>query len=168
MPNCKPETVLRILRSYRLCLLHEYCHNLLRDVYVETIKLQTIQVCNDLRIKSQLFPKAKHRRDRLFKVHFGEEIERLSFNQSQFLKDDQIEQYGQQTSVDDILSAQICSSSIFYIPSTKEILFTDRYDSDQTPALHREMIEANPLNVESLEKDIKEFAVLPTSTLYEV
>ena len=82
MPNCKPETVLRILRSYRICLLHEYCHTLLRDVYLETIKLQTVQVCNDLRIKSQLFPKAKHRRDRLFKVQFGEEMERLSYNQS--------------------------------------------------------------------------------------
>ena len=85
-----------------------------------------------------------------------------------FLKDDQIEQYGQQTSVDDILSAQICSSSIFYIPSSKEILFTDRYDSEQTPGLHREMMEANPLDVDTLDKDIKTFSTLPTSTLHAV
>ena len=53
----KPEAILRILRSYRLCLLHEYCHTLLRDCYLEMIKIQTVQVCNDLRTKAQLFPK---------------------------------------------------------------------------------------------------------------
>lgn len=84
----KPEAMLRILRSYRVSLLHEYCQTLRRDAYLETIKLQTVRACKDLRTKSQIFPRAKERRERLFKVQFGEEVEHVSYDQMQFLKDD--------------------------------------------------------------------------------
>ena len=35
----KPEATLRILRSYRVSLLHEYCQQLRKDAYLETVKL---------------------------------------------------------------------------------------------------------------------------------
>ena len=38
----KPEAMLRILRSYRVCLLHEYCQTLRKDAYLETVKLWTV------------------------------------------------------------------------------------------------------------------------------
>jgi hypothetical protein len=55
--GCKAEVKLRILRSYRLKLLHSYCKEVLKEVYADSIKIQTMEVCNEMRIKSQLFPK---------------------------------------------------------------------------------------------------------------
>ena len=37
--DCKPELCLRILRSYRLKLMHEFCKNVLKEVYIDTIKV---------------------------------------------------------------------------------------------------------------------------------
>lgn len=167
MPDCKPETALRILRSYRICLLHEYCNTLLKDTYLETVKIQTARACSALRTKASLFPRPKGRGQRLFTVRLDAEVELLSHASTQFLNDGAFADDGHPTSVGDILSGQVCNHSIFYVPSTKEVLQTDRFDSDSTPQLHREMTEAYPLNVATLDKDIKAFAALPTSTLHD-
>lgn len=35
----KPELCLRILRSYRLKLMHEFCKNVLKEVHIDAIKV---------------------------------------------------------------------------------------------------------------------------------
>ena len=42
----KPETLLRILRSYRLKIMHLFCNAVQRDIYFDSIKIQTITVSN--------------------------------------------------------------------------------------------------------------------------
>lgn len=37
-----PELALRVLRSYRLKILHEFCSNILDEVYVDSMKVQTL------------------------------------------------------------------------------------------------------------------------------
>ena len=50
------ESRLRILRAYRLRLLHEYCQLVLHEAYQDSITIQTLMACSELRWKSQLFP----------------------------------------------------------------------------------------------------------------
>ena len=38
----KPIPILRMLRSYRIKLLHEYCNQVLKETYVDTLKIQTV------------------------------------------------------------------------------------------------------------------------------
>ena len=52
----KPELCLRILRSYRVKLLHEFCQNVRNEVYIDSIKMQTLQTGNVLRQKACLLP----------------------------------------------------------------------------------------------------------------
>ena len=67
--NLSPFALLRILRSYRIKLLHEYCNQVLKDVYQDSIKIQTLDVCNQLREKAQLMPFNKKK---LFHVSMGD------------------------------------------------------------------------------------------------
>ena len=55
----KIEGKLRILRSYRVKILHQYCREVLRDSYQETICNQLLQVRNDLRLKANLLSSTK-------------------------------------------------------------------------------------------------------------
>lgn len=52
----KIEGKLRILRNYRIKLTHQYCKEILREAYQESIKAQLLRVCNDIRLKSHLLP----------------------------------------------------------------------------------------------------------------
>ena len=52
----KLEGKLRILRSYRIKLLHQYCREVLRESYQETIVTQLISTCNEIRLKANLLP----------------------------------------------------------------------------------------------------------------
>lgn len=52
----KIEGKLRILKSYRIKLLHLYCRDVLREAYQESIKTQLLKVCDSLRLKSNLLP----------------------------------------------------------------------------------------------------------------
>ena len=52
----KIEGKLRILRNYRIRLLHQYCRDLLREVYQETLVTQLLRTCDKLRLKSNLLP----------------------------------------------------------------------------------------------------------------
>ena len=45
-PDLSSEVCLRILRSYRLKMLHELSSNVLQEVYIDSIKVQTLQTCN--------------------------------------------------------------------------------------------------------------------------
>ena len=40
--NKSPEAKLRILRSYRLRLLHEYCHDVLKEAYGDSLCIQAL------------------------------------------------------------------------------------------------------------------------------
>jgi len=51
------EFKLRVLRSYRIKLLHEYCEEVLKEGYTESILLQGLLACNELRKKAKYFPK---------------------------------------------------------------------------------------------------------------
>ena len=55
--NQSIETKLRILRSYRLRLLHEYCQGVLKEAYQDAVTIQSLLACRELRWKSQLFPR---------------------------------------------------------------------------------------------------------------
>ena len=52
----KIEGKLRILRSYRIKLLHQFCRDILKNSYQETLRTQLLKTCNDLRVKSNLLP----------------------------------------------------------------------------------------------------------------
>ena len=43
--NYKIESKLRILRSYRIKLMHLYCKDVLKEVYADSIKIQVLQTC---------------------------------------------------------------------------------------------------------------------------
>lgn len=51
------EAKLRIMRSYRLKLIHDYCKDVMTGAYNSCIVFQTLLVCRELRRKSLLFPK---------------------------------------------------------------------------------------------------------------
>ena len=55
----KIEGKLRILRSYRVKLCHQYCRDVLREAYQETLRTQLLRVCDNLRLKSNLLPFSK-------------------------------------------------------------------------------------------------------------
>ena len=42
----KPELMLRILRSLRLKLCHEYCSNVTKEVWKDSVKIQLLDTCN--------------------------------------------------------------------------------------------------------------------------
>ena len=65
------EAKLRILRSYRLKLLHEFCHDVLKEAYSDSISIQTLLACRELRRRSQLFPSDPQ----LFTVRFAENFQ---------------------------------------------------------------------------------------------
>jgi len=50
------EAKLRILRSYRLRILHEFCQDVLKEAYSDSVSIQTLLACRELRRRSQLFP----------------------------------------------------------------------------------------------------------------
>ena len=50
------ESKLRILRSYRIRLLHEFCRDVLQDAYQDSVTAQALLACQELRVKSLLFP----------------------------------------------------------------------------------------------------------------
>jgi hypothetical protein len=51
------ESKLRILRAVRLALLHEFCNDVLQELYGESLAIQTLHNCRELRRKAALFPK---------------------------------------------------------------------------------------------------------------
>ena len=50
------EAKLRILRSYRLRLLHEFCQQVLKEAYHDSVSIQTLLACRQLRRYIALFP----------------------------------------------------------------------------------------------------------------
>ena len=51
----KVESCLRIMRAYKVRLLHIYCQEVMRDAYFDCLKIQTISTCQKLRSMSQVF-----------------------------------------------------------------------------------------------------------------
>lgn len=72
----KTEGKLRILRNYRIKLLHQYCREVMREAYQETVRCQLLQVCNQLRLKANLLPFNK-REELLFYCGLSEFQENL-------------------------------------------------------------------------------------------
>ena len=52
----KPEYILRLLRSYRLQLCHEYCHQMCLTAQKDSTKIQLLETCNELRVRATLLP----------------------------------------------------------------------------------------------------------------
>ena len=51
----KVECSLRVLRAYKIKLLHSYCKEVLKEAYHDSLKIQAINCCQKLRTMSQLF-----------------------------------------------------------------------------------------------------------------
>ena len=51
----KVESCLRIMRAYKVRLLHIYCFEVMRDAYFDCLKIQAISTCQRLRQMSQVF-----------------------------------------------------------------------------------------------------------------
>ena len=101
-PDYKPEVCLRILRSYRVKLLHEFCQNVLSEVYLDSIKVQTLSTCNQLRWKATLLPITT---EKLFTVGRGAVMEDIStFAQDQLYGEELETQQQADITVRDILN----------------------------------------------------------------
>jgi len=51
----KPECCFRVMRSYKIKLLHAYCKEVLKEVYHDAMKVQAVSICQRLRTLSHLF-----------------------------------------------------------------------------------------------------------------
>lgn len=51
----------------RVKLMHKFCKDVLKDVYSDSIKIQNLDTCNELRLRTQLFPSEVS----LFKMGLG-------------------------------------------------------------------------------------------------
>jgi hypothetical protein len=75
----KPETILRILRSFRIKILHLFCNTVQRDVYFDSLKIQSLHKCNELRRHALLFPQNDNK---LFTIKLSpDNVENLSFKE---------------------------------------------------------------------------------------
>jgi hypothetical protein len=75
-PPLKPEVELRILRAYRLEMCQQYCSNILAEVQKDSMKIQTLRTCNQLRLRALMLPKAAQ----IFNLGRNDDIqENLSF-----------------------------------------------------------------------------------------
>ena len=111
------EGKLRILRSYRVRLLHEYCQDVLKEVYSDSVSIQTLLACRELRRRSQLFPQDP----RLFTVALGTLQEHLP----RVLSDSSDAFQGSSPSEDRATLEKLLRgrpSTLFYIPSSSEIM----------------------------------------------
>ena len=51
----KVECSFRVLRAYKLKLLHSYCKEVLKEAYHDAMKIQAISTCQKLRTDMQMF-----------------------------------------------------------------------------------------------------------------
>lgn len=51
----KKECSLRVLRAYKIKLLHSYCKEVMKEAYHDSLKVQAIASCQKLRTLSQFF-----------------------------------------------------------------------------------------------------------------
>jgi hypothetical protein len=116
-----PESRLRILRAYRLRLLHEYCQLVLHEVYQDSVTVQTLLACSELRWKSQLFPGANNP----FTAGIGACPEHFPLALSEaakgFQKVGPLGADGQpRPTLDDLISGH--PKTVFYIPGSCELV----------------------------------------------
>ena len=119
------EGKLRILRSYRVRLLHEYCQDVLKEVYSDSVSIQTLLACRELRRRSQLFPQEP----RLFTVALGTLQEHLP----RVLSDSSDAFQGSSPSEDRATLEKLRTgrpSTLFYIPSSSEIMAATKSGTD--------------------------------------
>ena len=110
----KIEGKLRILRSYRVKLIHQYCRDILREAYQETLKTQLLRVCNELRLKSNLLPYFK-KKELLFYCSlsdFEENLPRQMTKNNLILKDPDY-------NIDNYDNGNF--KTLFYVPNSLEI-----------------------------------------------
>lgn len=118
MTNYCIEAKLRILRSYRLKILHEFCHDVLKEAYSDSISIQTLLACRELRRRSQLFPSDPQLFTVRFAENFQEHLPKALY--------DAIEATSRQknpeepASLEKILRGK--AKTLFYIPSSSEIM----------------------------------------------
>lgn len=145
----KIEGKLRILRSYRIKLLHQYCRDSLREAYQESIKAQLLRVCTDLRLRVNLLPFQK-KSELLFFCGQSEFHENLptKLQENNCLFQDPVYNI-------DIYN-QGGFKTLFYVPHSIEICFLD----NKIPPEHKTEYMfpsgiAEQINEDDLEKSIK-------------
>jgi hypothetical protein len=113
----KEEGKLRILRSYRIKLLHTYWKDILREAYQYTLTTQLLEVCNNLRLKANLLP-FKSRKDFLLYCGISDLNESMpqSFKSNCLLHDPD---YNISNYTDNIFK------TLFYVPHSTEICYLD-------------------------------------------
>lgn len=141
----KIEGKLRILRSYRVKLLHQYCREVLRDAYQETIAMQLLKVCDELRLKANLLPGDK-KGELLICCGVSEFLENLPremVKHSCFANDPVFNIDNYQTGVFDTL---------FYVPSSSEVC---NLDNKIAPELKSEASFASGIAEQIDENDLE-------------
>jgi len=111
------EGKLRILRAYRVRLLHEYCQDVLKEAYSDSVSIQTLLACRELRRRSQLFPQDP----RLFTVALGtlqEHLPRVLSDSSDAFQGSSPSE--DRASLEKLLRGR--PSTLFYIPASGELM----------------------------------------------
>lgn len=148
----KPETLLRILRSFRIKILHEYCNAIQRDIYADSIKIQALQMANELRRKAMLFPQDKQQ---LFEIRITqEEIENLSFEEKNAVLKHQAKDELIPMGLENVLTGKQVKT-LFFVPSTSEILKLDRTPVDEETALKSAFMQKLVLDHETIDLEVK-------------
>ena len=147
----KLEGKLRILRSYRIKLLHHYCREVLRESYQETIITQLISTCNEIRLKANLLP-FHQKSELLFYCGSCDYLENLSREiQKQFnLNNDAV------YNIDQFSDGQF--ETFFYVPHTIEICnLENKLSGESKTEIFFPAGSVDGINENDLEKPIREF-----------
>ena len=111
------ETKLRILRAFRLRLLHEFCRDVLRQAYSDSLSIQALLACRELRRKAYLFPKEPA----LFSVGLGfPEHLPAALTSGKEETDGSASPAGETYSLSQLLAGR--PKTLFYIPTGGEIM----------------------------------------------
>lgn len=155
----------------RVKLMHKFCKDVLKDVYSDSIKIQNLDTCNELRLRTQLFPSEVS----LFKMGLGitsdnqknvgrgSLCENLSFDavNRQLLTD--FKMAGEkEVKIEDVLHCQFpTKNGILYIPSSIELMMTDRSAFDDKKDTTN-MIPKDETSVWDIEVEINRLVGLPS------
>lgn len=80
--NYKPELILRTLRAYRVQLCYGYCNGMIEDAIKDSVKIQLLETCNQLRLRATLLPAEKQ----IFRLGKSDTQENLTFIANQQLR----------------------------------------------------------------------------------
>ena len=149
------ETKLRILRAYRLRLLHEFCRDVLRQAYSDSLSIQALLSCRELRRKAFLFP----REPALFTVGLGfPEHLPAALVGAKEETDGSGSPAGESYSLSQLLGGR--PKTLFYIPTGGEIMEATQNQPSGVAAPPLE-----PFNESDIDESVKRLCKPPTRHL---